>query len=230
MKQVSDKAASLAQKITDARTSLMLLRQRHPQPRLTIPLAENKLADQVTEMQTLNDEVQAIKQQNKAEKERVKSLALEVENTRTEATEAQKAVNMLHLEEDDSRLLPLYDWFVSRRLAISFHTEHRLLVFFRFITSRELQQSLCNIEESYSASENEHRLTYKIDRPPNAPHHILITLIYAPDTRRLAAVQTSGLDEIGVEVGDLVDTYVSVNDVHSLVTAILARARTVVSL
>ena len=110
MKQVSDRAASLAQKTTDARTSLMLLRQRHPQPRLTIPLAEKKLSDQVTEMQTLNDEVQAIKQQTKAEKERVKALALEVENIRTEATEAQKAVNKLHLEEDDSRLLPLYDW------------------------------------------------------------------------------------------------------------------------
>ena len=112
MKQVSEGAASLAQKTTDARTSLMLLRQRHPQPRLTIPLAEKKLADQVTEMQTLNDEVQAIKQQTKAEKDRVKSLALEVENIRTEATEAQKAVNKLHLEEDDSRLIPLYDWLV----------------------------------------------------------------------------------------------------------------------
>ena len=117
MKQVSDRAASLAQKTTDARTSLMLLRQRHPQPRLTIPLAEKKLSDQVTEMQTLNDEVQAIKQQTKAEKDRVKSLALEVENIRTEATEAQKAVNMLHLEEDDSRLLPLYDWLVSCQLS-----------------------------------------------------------------------------------------------------------------
>ena len=145
MKQVSDRAASLAQKTTDARTSLMLLRQRHPQPRLTIPLAEKKLADQVTEMQTLNDEVQAIKQQIKAEKERVKSLALEAENIRTEATEAQKAVNMLHLEEDDSRLLPLYDWSVVCHL--SSYTGHRLLIFSRFITSRELQQSLCNIED-----------------------------------------------------------------------------------
>lgn len=115
-------------------------------------------------------------------------------------------------------------------LGIFLRTRHRLLVFFRYTTSLKLQQSLCNIEDSYSASENEHRLTYKIDRPPNPPHHIVITLIYAPDTRRLAAVQTSGLDEIGVEVGDLVDTYVQVNDAYSLVTAILARARTVVSL
>ena len=124
MKQVSDRAASLAQKITDARTSLMLLRQRHPQPRLTIPLAEKKLTDQVTEMQTLNDEVQAIKQQTKAEKERVKSLTLEAENIRTEATEAQKAVNMLHLEEDDSRLLPLYDWLVFLYLSLHMDTDY----------------------------------------------------------------------------------------------------------
>jgi chromosome segregation ATPase len=141
MKQVSDRAASLAQKITDARTSLMLLRQRHPQPRLTIPLAEKKLGDQVTEMQTLNDEVQEIKQQTKAEKERVKSYALEVENIRTEATEAQKAVNMLNLEEDDSRLLPLYDWSVC--LCHLLRTGHRLSVY-RLITSRQLHQSLCS--------------------------------------------------------------------------------------
>ena len=91
----------------------MLLRQRHPQPRLTIPLADQKLADQVIEMQTLNDDVQAIKQKTKADKERVKSIALEVENVRIEAAEAEKAVNMSQLEEDDSRLVPLYDWSVS---------------------------------------------------------------------------------------------------------------------
>lgn len=112
IKQVTDEAASLTQKTTDARTSLMLLRQRHPQPRLTIPLAETKLADQVTEMQTLNDEVQAVKQKIKAEKERVKSHALEVERIRIEARDAEKAVKMLQSEGDDSRLIPLYDWSV----------------------------------------------------------------------------------------------------------------------
>ena len=98
----------------------MLLRQRHPQPRLTIPLADKKLADQVTEMQTLNDDVQAIKQKNKAEIEHVKSISLEVENIRIEATEAEKAVDMLQLEKDDSRLVPLYDWSVSCLLLSCF--------------------------------------------------------------------------------------------------------------
>ena len=58
----------------------------------------------------------------------------------------------------------------------------------------------------------------------------MITLIFAPDTRRLAAVQTSGLDEIGVEVGDLVDAHVQINNVIDLVAAILARARKAVSI
>ena len=57
----------------------------------------------------------------------------------------------------------------------------------------------------------------------------MITLIFAPDTRRLAAVQTSGLDEIGVEVGDLVDAHVQINNVIDLVAAILARARKAVN-
>jgi hypothetical protein len=63
-------------------------------------------------MQTLNDQVQAIKQKAKAEKGRVKSGALEVENLRLEAAEAEKAVKSAQLEEDDSRLVPLYDWWV----------------------------------------------------------------------------------------------------------------------
>lgn len=112
MKEASDRAALLSQKIIEARTSLMLLRQTHPQPRLTIPLADDKLADQVTEMQTLSDQVQVIKQKGKAEKARVKSGALEVENLRIEATEAEKAVKTSQVDEDDSRLVPLYDWSV----------------------------------------------------------------------------------------------------------------------
>ena len=112
MKEATDRAALLSQKIIEARTSLMLLRQTHPQPRLTIPLADDKLADQVTEMQTLSDQVQAIKQKGKAEKARVKSGALEVENLRIEAAEVEKAVETSQIDEDDSRLVPLYDWSV----------------------------------------------------------------------------------------------------------------------
>ncbi|KAF8191763.1 hypothetical protein BJ912DRAFT_963522 [Pholiota molesta] len=209
VKQATDRAALLSQKIIDARTALLLLRQTHPRPRLTIPLAEQKLQDQVDEMQTLNDQVQAIKQKAKAEKGRVKSGALDVENLRLEAAEAEKAVKSAQLEEDDSRLVPLYDWY-SASLA--------------------LHRSINNLEESHSVSENELQLTYKIDMPPpSPPHRVTIALIFAPDTRKLAAVQTAGLDELGVEAGDVVDAHVQVDDPHGLVAALLARARAAVA-
>ncbi|KAF8155495.1 hypothetical protein B0H34DRAFT_798675 [Crassisporium funariophilum] len=209
VKQATDRAATLAQKIVEARSSLMLLRQTHPQPRLTIPLAEEKLADQVTEMQTLSDNIQAVKQKGKTEKERVKSGAVDVENLRIEATEAEKSVKMSQVEEDDSRLVPLYDWYTA---------------------SLMLQRSICNLEDSHSVSENELQLTYKIDAPPpTPPQRITINLIFAADTRRLAAAQTSGLEEMGVDVADVIQSHVQVNDVHGLVAAVLARARAAVS-
>lgn len=109
VKEAIDRAA-LAQKIIDARTSLALLRQRHPHPRLTISLANEKLMDQVTEMQKLNDEVQAAKQKNKAEKSRLKTATANLDSVRIEAAEAERQVKMAHIDEDDSRIIPLYDW------------------------------------------------------------------------------------------------------------------------
>src|ERR1700761_7030082 len=52
------KAALLTQKIIDARLALTRLRHAHPKPRLTISAAEQRLADQVTEMQVLNDNIE----------------------------------------------------------------------------------------------------------------------------------------------------------------------------
>jgi hypothetical protein len=89
-----------------------------------------------------------------------------------------------------------------------------------------LHRSMHNVHEAHAASENELRLTYNID----SSHQITITLIFAPDTRNLAAVQTLGLDELGVEVGDMIDAHVQVNDVHGLIAAILARARAGIAL
>lgn len=84
-----------------------------------------------------------------------------------------------------------------------------------------IHRSIHNLHESHSASENELRLKYKIE----PSHRITITLIFAPDTRQLAAATVDGLEELGVETGDVVDAHVQINDVHGLVAAILARAR-----
>ncbi|KAF5375714.1 hypothetical protein D9615_009347 [Tricholomella constricta] len=195
-------ATQLAEQIIDARLALTRLRKTHPHPRLTIPLADQKLIDQVTEMQDLSDELQALNQEAHAIKEQLKRGALKVESLRVERSELEKKVRLYRDDEDDGRLVPLYDWYTA---------------------SMNLHRSMNDLHESYMASENELRLTYNIDSPR---HRITIALIFAPDTRQLAVVQTSGLEELGVEVGDLIDAHVQVNDVQGVVAAILARART----
>lgn len=205
-KQATDQATLLAQKIIDARLALTRLRKTHPQPRLTIPLADQKLMDQVTEMQNLNDEVQSINKQMHVIKEQVKMGSLEVERLRVERAEVEKAVKVARVDEDDGRLIPLYDWYTA---------------------STTLYRSINDLLESHAASDNELRLTYRISSRDSTSHQITITLIFVPDTRKLAAVQTFGLDELGVNMGDVIDAHIQVNDVHGVVAAILARARNV---
>jgi hypothetical protein len=113
VKEATDRATFLAQNIVKTRNALMLLRQTHPSPRLTIPLADEKLADQVTEMQRLSDEVQTLKQKIKSEKGKMKDTAGELENLRSEAAEVEKMAKFAQVEEDDGRILPLYDWGVE---------------------------------------------------------------------------------------------------------------------
>ncbi|KAF9524662.1 hypothetical protein CPB83DRAFT_797617 [Crepidotus variabilis] len=205
VKHATDRAAFLSQKIIEARRSLLLLRQTHPQPRFTIPLADQKLADQVEEMQQVSDEVQAVKHRHKSDKARLKEVSAEVEDLRIQAADAEKAVKMAQVDEDDSRLIPLYEWYTA---SIALHS------------------SISNLEESHSSSENELRLTYKLDSTSSSPpHRIGITLLFAPDTRQLADAQIIGLEELGAEIGDLIDAHVQVDDVHGLVAGILMRAR-----
>ncbi|KAG5642694.1 hypothetical protein DXG03_002322 [Asterophora parasitica] len=198
-------AAQQAQKIIDTRLALARLRKTHPHPRLTIPLADQKLIDQVTQMQELSDELNALSESAQAIKDQVKKDALELEARRAERAEVERAVKATRVDEDDGKLVPLYEWYTA---SVSLH------------------RSINDLHKSYAASENELQLTYNIEAGQATPHHVTITLIFAPDTRQLAAVQTTGLEELGVELGDLIDAHVQVNDVQGVVAAILSRART----
>ncbi|KAJ6530407.1 hypothetical protein DFH09DRAFT_1326924 [Mycena vulgaris] len=114
LKESAAKAAMLTQKIIDARLALTRLRHAHPQPRLTIPGAEQRLADQVTEMQVLTDDIEQVSEGPESE--------------------AEKAVKAARVDEDDARLVPLYDHYVA---------------------SLALHRSVLNIHDSQSVSENE---------------------------------------------------------------------------
>ncbi|KAF8634245.1 hypothetical protein AX15_001002 [Amanita polypyramis BW_CC] len=205
IKQAAERANVLAQKIIDAKLSLTRLRQSHPHPRLTIPMADQRLTQQVEQMQSLNDEVQDISKKIQSTRESVKEGGLELERLRVERAEAEKAVKLAKVDEDDGKLVPLYDWYTA---------------------SLALHSSIHDLHHSHTPSENELRLTYNVaPSPSEKPILITIALIFAPDTRHLAAVQVTGLDELGVDVEEVIYTHIQTNDVHNLISTILSHVR-----
>ncbi|KAJ7433348.1 hypothetical protein FB451DRAFT_1314176, partial [Mycena latifolia] len=108
LKESAAKAALLTQKIIDARLALTRLRHAHPQPRLTIRGAQDRLAEQVQEMQVHTDDIE--------------QGAKKVQNIKGSAETAVKA---LRLDEDDGWLVPLYAHpmvsFALHRSVFSIH-------------------------------------------------------------------------------------------------------------
>ena len=111
---LTNRATTLSQKILDARLALTRLRQSHPHPRLTVPAATATLESQITTMQELDDELQTLNARVSSAKEDMRSAKAEVEKLRAERAEAEKAATAGagRVGEDDSRLIPLYDWCV----------------------------------------------------------------------------------------------------------------------
>ncbi|KAK7061227.1 hypothetical protein R3P38DRAFT_2828283 [Favolaschia claudopus] len=199
LKESAAKAALLRQKIIDARLALSRLQHTHPLPRFTIPTAEQRLADQVTQMQALTDDIEQAASKVRSVKGNVKSGTAEVESLRAERAEVEKAVKAAQVNEDDGRLVPLYD---------------------QNMASLALHKSTLGISDSHFVSENELKLTYMVRRRP-----ISITLIFEPNTRQLATASVVGLDELGVDVSELLDSHIHTDDAHGLIAAVLAAAR-----
>ncbi|KAK0217380.1 hypothetical protein EDD85DRAFT_869003 [Armillaria nabsnona] len=201
VKEASSQAADLSKKIIDARLALTRLRQTHPQPRLTVQMADQKLADQIVEMQELTDKIEAVTHKVKEVKDRVKGGALEVENLRIQRAEVEKNVKA---DVDDGKWLPLYDWFTA---------------------SLTLHRSIIDLTQLDNVSDNEIRLTYKVDPSQSEPRDISIALIFVPGTRTLAAVQVGGIEDLHIDVSEVIDAHILVNDVQGVVAAIIARIR-----
>ncbi|KAK0454140.1 uncharacterized protein EV420DRAFT_1645366 [Desarmillaria tabescens] len=201
VKEASSQTADLSKKIIDARLALTRLRQSHPQPRMTVQSADQKLADQIVEMQELTDKIEAVTQRVKEVKDKVKGGALEVENLRIQRAEAEKSVKV---DVDDGKWLPLYDWFTA---------------------SLTLHRSIINLTQMDNVSDNEIRLTYKVDLSQSKSRDISIALIFVPGTRKLAAVQVGGINDLHIDVTEIIDAHVQVNDVQGVVAAIIARIR-----
>lgn len=86
----------------------------HPPPRLTIARAESTLEEQVTEMQALDDALQARRHEVDAVRQTVKHGGAELERLSKERAERKKEVALGRAvgqgEEEDGRLVGLYDW------------------------------------------------------------------------------------------------------------------------
>ncbi|KAI0794190.1 hypothetical protein C8Q74DRAFT_1247200 [Fomes fomentarius] len=199
---LTQEAATLANKILDARLTLTRLRQAHPHPRLTIPAANAQLDEQIIEMQQLDDELQQVNEQVDSVKERVKAGAVEVERLRVERAELERQVNAGQKEVQDGRVVGLYDWYTA---------------------SLALRRSLLSLESTHAESENELHLTYVVT--PNGSterRRIYIKLLFMPNSRLLGEVQVDGLQD---EVEDVIGAHLQANDVPGLIAAVLARAR-----
>ncbi|KAF7422195.1 hypothetical protein PC9H_010350 [Pleurotus ostreatus] len=211
------RASALSQKIIDARLDLIRLRQTHPHPRLTIPLADQKLVDQVAEMQTLNDELEEAQRQMHKVKERIRAGTSEAERLRMERAETEHAVRKIKdraaADAQNERLLvSLYDWYV-------------------YTSSLALHRSIHGLVAAESISDNELRLQYRIDSSP--PFDLTIGLIFEPTTRKLASVAVSTHPEDALEglgfpenaMDEIIGVNVQRNDPHNVVSAIVARVR-----
>ncbi|KAF5357192.1 hypothetical protein D9756_006386 [Leucocoprinus leucothites] len=205
-KAAIDKVTSLAQKIIDARLALTRLRQTHPHPRLTIAAADQKLADQVEEMQELSDQVEAVRRNVQSSKDELKNGNVDLESLRAERAEIEKLVKNANVGEDDPRIAPLYDWFTA---------------------SLALHRTMQGLHSSSCPSQNELHLTYSLSPTPPTNNDNLLTmkLVFLPGTRHLAAVDVSGSGVDRADFEELIDSYLQTNDVHGLIGAVLARAR-----
>ncbi|PBK94860.1 hypothetical protein ARMGADRAFT_1045654 [Armillaria gallica] len=204
VKEASSQAADLSKKIIDARLALTRLRQTHPQPRLTVHMADQKLADQIVEMQELTDKIEAVTHKVKEVKDRVKGGALEVESLRIQRAEVEKSVKADHPRTD---------------------AYHRSDPFHRFTASLSLHRSIIDLTQLDNVSDNEIQLTYRVDPSQSEPRDISIALIFVPGTRTLAAVQVGGIEDLHIDVSEVIDAHVQVNDVQGVVAAIIARIR-----
>ena len=108
----TSEAVALTQSILDARLAITRLRQAHPSPRLTIPVAEERLSSQVVEMQMLEDESQRVNEEIARVKDAIKGATAEMDRLRSEKAELEKKVAMHKVEADDGRAVELCDWCV----------------------------------------------------------------------------------------------------------------------
>lgn len=173
-------------------------------------------------MQGLEDKLQTYNEDIDAVKEKVKAGAKEIERLRVERGEAEKMVKQSKSEEEDARVVRLYDWCVNLLDHHSLHCMH----ISRYTAALRLHRNLHSLASFTSPSENELHLVYDI-HPTSADavrQHVTIVLLFVPNTRQLGDIQVTGLPS-NVDLSDVIGAHIQANDVPGLIAAVLEHAR-----
>ena len=220
-KALTDESVDLARKILDSRLKLTRLRQAYPQPRLTVPSAEAQLDAQVEEMQNLEDRLQTLNDEVDGVKEKVKVGAREVERLRVERGEVEKLVKLNKNDDEDARVAQLYDWYGCR-------THRRILALTpgRFTAALVAHKSIHGLVSFTSPSENELHLAYDVRSASDRArrYRVSIVLLFVPNTRQLGDVHITGIPS-GNDMSDTIGAHIQANDVPGLIAAVLQKAR-----
>ncbi|THH14574.1 hypothetical protein EW146_g5770 [Bondarzewia mesenterica] len=217
-KSLTNEAVTLAQSIIDARLAITRLRQTHPQPRLTIPTAEEHLGKQIIEMQELDEKLQEVSDKVAMVKESIKKRSKEVERLMIERAEINKEIKARGYGADDRRAASLCEAYTA---ALSLH------------------RGLVDMVSSESVAENELRLTYiigsdKWKSQTKIAKEVRIILLFMPTARHLVEVRVEGINLgdidsiIGVEQSfesDVLFTYTTALMSHKIKIAARLRPR-----
>ena len=110
---LKDQFAQLTSQILDARLAISRLRTAHPLPRLSVAAANATLESQVEQMADLDAQISGNAARVDRVKEKVQNTAREVEKLRNERAVQEEEARQTKGEEEDGRIIGLYDWFVQ---------------------------------------------------------------------------------------------------------------------
>ncbi|KAH8106541.1 hypothetical protein DFH11DRAFT_1236219 [Phellopilus nigrolimitatus] len=211
---LTEEFGSLTSQILDARLALSRLRTAHPLPRLSVASANATLELQTEQMASLDANLSENVSQVENVKVKVQDAARDVERLRVERAAKEEEVRQTKAEEEDERVVGLYDWYTA---------------------SLALHRSLFSLVSTKSVTENELELTYEIPPPTSSPSNsqsdgpipFTVTLLFHPNTRTLADASVASPDQrvSGLNLADLIGSHVQSNDVLGLVRGIMARMR-----
>ena len=101
---------ALTEQILDARLALSRLRNQYPAPRLSMATAEATLESQTEKMASLDAELSETNIRVEDTKNAVQDIAREVERLKVERAAKEIEARETKGEEEDDRIVGLYDW------------------------------------------------------------------------------------------------------------------------